>query len=170
MLVGRDNRLSSGRIRDNLVAGLTAAGCWVIDIGTVITPLFYYSRILYNINAGLMITASHNPAEFNGFKVALGPATIYGAEIQNLYKLAVEISTNLDVTITPINTSQVEYRSGRRLFKNAGGEDKTREKGSKWRWTVGTGQPVCLQKVPSPARVRSYSPFCESNEFSPSPP
>lgn len=110
ILIGRDNRLSSDRIRDNLVAGLTAAGCTVIDIGTVITPLFYYARILYNINAGLMITASHNPAEFNGFKVALGAATIYGEEIQNLYKLAVEINATRDITIKPINTSRIEYK------------------------------------------------------------
>ena len=53
VLIGRDNRLSSKRIRNDLIAGLTNAGCWVIDIGTVITPLFYYARILYEINAGV---------------------------------------------------------------------------------------------------------------------
>ena len=110
VLVGRDNRLSSDRIRENLVSGLTAAGCSVVDIGTVITPLFYYSRILYNINAGLMITASHNPAEFNGFKVALGPATIHGEEIQNLYKLAKKIDISQKIAVRSINPNLVEYK------------------------------------------------------------
>lgn len=88
VVVGRDNRLSSGRIRDDLVAGLTVSGCRVVDIGTVTSPLFYYARILYRINAGVMITASHNPLEFNGFKIALGAGTIYGSEILKLRDLA----------------------------------------------------------------------------------
>jgi len=111
VLIGRDNRLSSNRIRDNLVAGLTATGCSVVDIGIVITPLFYYSRVLYNINAGIMITASHNPAEFNGFKVALGPATIHGEEIQKIYKLAAEISSTWSITVKPIDSSRVECKN-----------------------------------------------------------
>ncbi|HHV56490.1 MAG TPA: phosphomannomutase/phosphoglucomutase [Firmicutes bacterium] len=87
VLVGRDNRLSSTPIRDALVAGLTAAGLDVVDIGTVTTPLFYFARIHLNIDAGVMITASHNPPEYNGFKIARGPATIYGEEIQELRRL-----------------------------------------------------------------------------------
>ncbi|HOJ78917.1 MAG TPA: phosphomannomutase/phosphoglucomutase [Bacillota bacterium] len=108
ILVGRDNRLSSDRIRDGLVAGLTNAGCKVVDIGTVISPLFYYSRVLYNINAGVMITASHNPSEFNGFKIALGSGTIYGEEIQKLLKITEEL--NQEIAILPIVESLVEYR------------------------------------------------------------
>lgn len=84
VLVGRDNRLSSPAIRDSLVDGLLKSGVRLVDIGEVTTPLFYYARILYNIEAGVMITASHNPPQYNGFKVARGPATIYGEEIQQL--------------------------------------------------------------------------------------
>ncbi len=84
VLVGRDNRLSSPIIRDSLVNGLLRSGAQVIDIGEVTTPLFYYARLLYDIEAGVMITASHNPPEYNGFKVARGPATIYGEGIQLL--------------------------------------------------------------------------------------
>lgn len=84
VLVGRDNRLSSPGIRDALVDGLLRSGMLVVDIEVVTTPLFYYARVLYNIEAGVMITASHNPPEYNGFKVAKGPATIYGEEIQLL--------------------------------------------------------------------------------------
>ncbi|MEC9488058.1 MAG: phosphomannomutase/phosphoglucomutase [Halanaerobium sp.] len=84
VLLGRDNRESSDRIRDNLLEGLLAAGCHIVDIGTVTTPIFYYSRVAYDLNAGLMVTASHNPGEYNGFKVALGHATIFGDDILDL--------------------------------------------------------------------------------------
>ncbi|MGI6603936.1 MAG: phosphomannomutase/phosphoglucomutase [bacterium] len=87
VLVGRDNRLSSTPIRDALVSGLSAAGLDVVDIGTVTTPLFYFARIHLNIDAAVMITASHNPPEYNGFKIARGPATIYGDEIQELRRI-----------------------------------------------------------------------------------
>lgn len=87
VIVGRDNRLSGGRIFDDLARGLAAAGCELLDLGVVTTPLFYFARIDRGIDAGIMITASHNPKEFNGFKVALGAGTIYGAEIQKLYRL-----------------------------------------------------------------------------------
>lgn len=110
VLVGRDNRLSSDRIRDSLVAGLTGGGCHVVDIGTVTSPLFYYSRILYQINAGIMITASHNPAEFNGFKVALGAGTIYGKEIIKLRDLVVAINATESVLPQPADSAKIERR------------------------------------------------------------
>lgn len=87
-ILGRDNRSSSPRIREDLLAGILSTGCNVTDIGIVVTPMFYYSAILYGINSGVMITASHNPPEFNGMKVLLGPSTIYGEEIQHLLKMA----------------------------------------------------------------------------------
>lgn len=87
VVVGCDNRLSSPSIKKALIEGLLSTGCDVVDLGTVITPIFYYSRILYNINPGVMVTASHNPPQFNGFKIGFGPGTIYGEEIQNLRKL-----------------------------------------------------------------------------------
>jgi phosphomannomutase/phosphoglucomutase len=86
-LVGYDTRASSPAFRDAMVAGLTATGVHVIDIGQVVTPLFYWARIHYGIDGGVMITASHNPAEHNGFKLALGPATLYGEDIQAVRRL-----------------------------------------------------------------------------------
>lgn len=88
VLVGRDNRLSSPDLRDALVENLLANGMDVVDLGVVTTPLFYYARVHLGLNAGLMITASHNPPQYNGLKVALGFATIYGEEIQRLRALA----------------------------------------------------------------------------------
>ncbi|NLG85251.1 MAG: phosphomannomutase/phosphoglucomutase [Firmicutes bacterium] len=90
VLLGRDNRPSSPWIRDRITEGLTTGGCDVVDIGEVTTPLFYYARIHLDIDAGVMITASHNPPEYNGFKIARGPATIYGEEIQRLRRMLLE--------------------------------------------------------------------------------
>src|SRR3989442_9319696 len=88
VVVGRDNRESSPWIRDSVVRGLVASGCDVVDIGTVITPVFYFARVHDGIDGGVMITASHNPPEFNGFKLAHGFGTIYGDEIQAVRRLA----------------------------------------------------------------------------------
>ncbi|PHO07837.1 phosphomannomutase [Thermoanaerobacterium thermosaccharolyticum] len=88
VIVGRDNRISSKPIRNAVINGLVSTGCNVLDIGVLSTPAFYYSRILFNYDAGLMITASHNPPQFNGFKVAFGPSTIYGDELKKLYHIA----------------------------------------------------------------------------------
>jgi phosphomannomutase/phosphoglucomutase len=88
VLIGRDNRLSSRPIRDALIKGLTYTGCDVLDVGVLTTPAFYYSNVLYNYQAGMMITASHNPPQFNGFKVMVGPSTIYGDELKKLYYIA----------------------------------------------------------------------------------
>ncbi|GBF32738.1 phosphomannomutase [Desulfocucumis palustris] len=87
VLVGMDNRRSSPRLSESITVGLLSTGCNVINIGTVVTPIFYYARVKYEIEAGVMITGSHNPSEDNGFKIALGPATIHGEEIQSLRRL-----------------------------------------------------------------------------------
>jgi len=88
VVVGRDNRLSSAELSRAVQEGLMAEGRDVVDIGEVSTPLFYYARILYGIDGGVMVTASHNPPEFNGFKLAHGHATIYGEDIQRVRRLA----------------------------------------------------------------------------------
>jgi phosphomannomutase/phosphoglucomutase len=87
LFVGRDMRISSPRISELLIKGLNETGCDVIDIGMVPTPVLYFAFSHYKIPNGIMITASHNPKEFNGFKIAIDRATIYGQEIQNLRKL-----------------------------------------------------------------------------------
>jgi phosphomannomutase/phosphoglucomutase len=87
LIIGRDVRLSGERIRDALVDGLLSTGCNAIDLGIVPTPVFYFSAFHYDKNAGVMITGSHNPKEFNGFKIGFNKSTIYGEDIQNLRKL-----------------------------------------------------------------------------------
>ncbi len=85
--VGRDCRLSSERLRDAIVAGLVATGCEVTDLGMVPTPLLYYSAFHLDCDGGVMITGSHNPAEYNGFKIMCGLSTLHGEEIQKLRAL-----------------------------------------------------------------------------------
>ncbi len=85
--LGRDCRLSSDRLRNALIAGLKSTGCAVTDLGVVPTPLLYYSTVHLKAAGGVMITGSHNPAEYNGFKIVSGTGTIHGEEIQALRKL-----------------------------------------------------------------------------------
>ncbi len=85
--LGRDCRLSSESFRDALNRGLNLAGIDVIDIGLCTTPMLYFSIRHLNLGGGVMITGSHNPPDFNGFKICIGPDTIYGEEIQKLRRI-----------------------------------------------------------------------------------
>jgi phosphomannomutase/phosphoglucomutase len=80
----RDNRLSSPRLGGALLAGLMASGCQVTDLGAAPTPVLYYSVFHLHADGGVMITGSHNPPEFNGFKVVCGTSTIHGDDIQEI--------------------------------------------------------------------------------------
>jgi phosphomannomutase/phosphoglucomutase len=85
--LGRDCRLSSPALRARLLEGLLESGINVIDIGVVPTPLLYFSVLHWQMDGGVMITGSHNAAEYNGFKLGVGPTTIFGEEIQNVRRL-----------------------------------------------------------------------------------
>ncbi|HSQ30862.1 MAG TPA: phosphomannomutase/phosphoglucomutase [Gemmatimonadaceae bacterium] len=85
--VGRDNRPSGQRLRDALVDGLTSAGVDVIDIGVVPTPVNYWALHHLPVIGGIQITGSHNPPEYNGFKLSLQKTSVHGEEIQHLYAL-----------------------------------------------------------------------------------
>jgi phosphomannomutase/phosphoglucomutase len=87
--VGRDNRPSGEGLHRKLVAGLLASGIDVVDIGIVPTPLAYWSQHNLDVVGGIQITGSHNPPEYNGFKLGLARSSIYGADIQHIYDLAV---------------------------------------------------------------------------------
>ncbi len=85
--LGRDCRLSGPRLHAALLKGLLAAGCHVTDIGVVPTPLLYYSAVHLQADGAIMITGSHNPSEYNGFKTVCGTGTLHGEAIQSVYKL-----------------------------------------------------------------------------------
>ena len=85
--VGRDNRPSGDMLRDALVEGLTSSGVDVVDIGVVPTPLLYWSLHHAAVVGGIQITGSHNPPEYNGFKLCVGSESLHGDGIQELYRL-----------------------------------------------------------------------------------
>jgi phosphomannomutase / phosphoglucomutase len=87
MSVGRDGRLSSPGLHKALVRGLLEGGLNVIDIGICPSPLVYFSLFTLPIDGGIMITGSHNAAEYNGFKVCVGKDAIHGEEIQSLRRV-----------------------------------------------------------------------------------
>jgi phosphomannomutase/phosphoglucomutase len=82
--VGRDGRLSSPMLCKALVRGLLAGGLDVVDIGICPSPLVYFSLFQLPVDGGIMITGSHNAAEYNGFKICIGKEAIHGEEIQAL--------------------------------------------------------------------------------------
>lgn len=85
--VGRDGRLSSPELHRALVKGLLAGGLNVIDIGICPSPLVYFSLHTLPVDGGIMITGSHNAAEYNGFKICVGKEAIHGEEIQELRRV-----------------------------------------------------------------------------------
>ena len=88
LTMGRDCRLSADRYRELLLEGLLSSGRQVVDVGTCPTPLLYFSVWHYEAQGGVMITASHNPPEYNGFKILAGKSTIHGEEIQEIRRIA----------------------------------------------------------------------------------
>jgi len=87
IVLGRDMRNSSDDFRDVLKASFTSTGCDVIDIGRVPTPVVYFALHHLKPDGGVMITGSHNPANFNGFKISHGTHSLYGEKIQELKRL-----------------------------------------------------------------------------------
>jgi len=84
--VGRDGRLTSEEFSQALVEGIMSTGCNVVDIGEVPTPLLSFACEHLNTHSGVMVTASHNPANYNGLKVTLAGKPIFGAALQQLYQ------------------------------------------------------------------------------------
>ncbi len=85
--IGRDCRLSSPKFFEALTRGLHSTGCEIVDLGTVPSPLLYFAIYHKKVEAGVMITGSHNPPQYNGFKIMVGDETLYGKEIQNIFEL-----------------------------------------------------------------------------------
>lgn len=88
VILCRDNRLSSDRIAAQISDALQKAGCMVVDIGMHPTPLCYFASQKLGISASVMITASHNPAEYNGMKICSRNMSIFGEEIRQIQRIA----------------------------------------------------------------------------------
>jgi phosphomannomutase/phosphoglucomutase len=85
-VVARDGRLSSENLSKAFVEGLVSTGCSVVDIGVVPTPLMYFACNQFGFSSGAVITASHNPAQYNGVKIVLGGTSLSGDKLKSLHK------------------------------------------------------------------------------------
>lgn len=88
--LGHDARTSSIPLIENLKKGFVESGAEVYMLGMVTSPISYFSTFQLDLDGGIMVTGSHNPPEYNGFKISFGKTTIHGAEIQQLYKIILE--------------------------------------------------------------------------------
>ena len=123
--LARDCRLSSDRLHAALLAGLIAAGAEVTELGVVPTPLLYYSVFHLKADAGIMITGSHNPSDYNGFKVMHGKSTIHGEEIQHIRRIieardfestaAPVPVASFDIATPYVEEISSQFRLGRRI-------------------------------------------------------
>ena len=86
IVVGRDGRLSGPELAGALSDGLREAGIDVIDVGAVPTPVVYYAAYRFNTGSGVAVTGSHNPPDYNGFKIVVGGETLSEGAIQDLYR------------------------------------------------------------------------------------
>ena len=89
VVIGRDGRLSGPELAQALASGLQRAGIDVIDLGVVATPVLYFATHVLDAQSGVMVTGSHNPPDYNGFKMVLGGEAIYGEAIQALHRTIV---------------------------------------------------------------------------------
>jgi phosphomannomutase / phosphoglucomutase len=87
LTLGRDCRLTSDRYAEQITEGLMSTGCQVTDIGVCPTPVLYFSIFHLKQEGGVMITASHNPPAYNGFKICKGVDSVHGAQIQEIRKI-----------------------------------------------------------------------------------
>jgi phosphomannomutase/phosphoglucomutase len=86
VVIGRDGRLSGPELAAALAAGLQSTGVDVVDLGVVATPMLYFATQVLDSQSGIMVTGSHNPPDYNGFKMVLAGEAIYGDTIQGLYQ------------------------------------------------------------------------------------
>ena len=87
VVMGRDGRLTGPEMSAAFAEGVRAAGCSVVDVGVVPTPVVYFGLHHLDVDGGAMVTASHNPAEYNGFKLCLGTRSMHGEAIKDLHRM-----------------------------------------------------------------------------------
>ena len=116
-VIGHDNRESSVNLYAAVTRGLTGVGCDTIGIGLAITPMLYFALHHFEVQGGMMVTASHNPPEFNGFKLCVGPGTLYGAQIQEVRALADVATRSANAGSTGATEARVVYPAYRQTLQ-----------------------------------------------------
>jgi len=123
VVVGRDGRLTSPELSEALISGLIESGCHVVNIGMAPSPVVYFATHTKAASSGVMITGSHNPAEYNGLKIMIAGETLSAEKIQSLYKRILEndfknghgTSTSINIDQDYINTIQSDIKLEKEL-------------------------------------------------------
>ena len=118
LAVGRDNRPSGELLAHALGDGMAAAGATAIDIGMLPTPALYLALHELGVDGGVQVTGSHNPPQFNGFKMVLGGETLYGEDIQRLRRLIEDDATDDGTGSLEVETTVLERYSAAILERN----------------------------------------------------
>ena len=118
LAVGRDNRLSGELLAHALGDGMAAAGATAIDIGMLPTPALYLALHELGVDGGVQVTGSHNPPQFNGFKMVVGGKTLYGEDIQELRRLIEDDATDDGAGSLEVETTVLERYSAAILERN----------------------------------------------------
>src|SRR5256884_7882094 len=113
---GRDSRPSGPALAHGLLSGIEAVGGHGVDVGEMPTPALYFATHVLNVDGGVQVTGSHNPPEFNGFKIVLGGEAVAGPDIQGLRRLIEE-----DRKSTRLNSSHgyISYAAFRLIKRNS---------------------------------------------------
>lgn len=118
LAVGRDNRHSGELLAHALGDGMAAAGATAIDIGMLPTPALYLALHELGVDGGVQVTGSHNPPQFNGFKMVVGGETLYGEDIQELRRLIEDDATDDGAGSLEVETTVLEKYSAAILERN----------------------------------------------------
>lgn len=121
VVVGRDGRLSSPEFASKLIEGLNSTGIDVVDIGLGPTPMTYFSVYELDADGGIMVTGSHNPSDYNGFKMMLGRKAFFGEQIQNLGQIAKDGA--FESGVAGVESVDVEDRYVDRLLRDFEGAE-----------------------------------------------
>jgi phosphomannomutase/phosphoglucomutase len=105
LVIGRDGRLSSPELAGALQQGMREGGIDTIDVGEVPTPLVYFAAYTLKTGSGVAVTGSHNPPEYNGFKMMMGGQTLHGDAI---LKLRDEVAAGPTIAAKPGKASAVD--------------------------------------------------------------
>jgi len=132
--LGYDGRLSSPSLAAACIEGLTAAGIDVIDIGLAATPMLYYSVWHSETDGGIMITGSHNPPDYNGFKMMMGKKSFFGADILKLGELSAQGDHEVGASTGTVEKKNILADYAARLLQDV----KTGRK-LKVAWDTGNG-------------------------------
>ena len=140
--VGYDGRLSSPDLEPQLVAGLRACGLEVVRVGLVATPMLYFAAYALHADGAVMVTGSHNPPDYNGFKMMLGKKPFFGAQIQEIGRMAREGDVVPNAVGSDSRHDITEEYAARVLQDYDGGDRKL-----KVVWDPGNGSGSDITKV-----------------------